>query len=74
MNSRNSKIVKTVIKSQKDGKFTIEFTIKALDGGQSFINGIKNKDIINELNQIKRFKFMKTMISNDILSKIKFIK
>ena len=74
VNSRNSEIVKTVIKSQKDGKFTIEFTIKALDGGQSFINGIKNKDIINELNQIKRFKFMKTMISNDILSKIKFIK
>ena len=72
--SRNSEIVKTVIKSQKDGKFTIEFTIKALDGGQSFINGIKNKDIINELNQIKRFKFMKTMIGNDILSKIKFIK
>ena len=75
INSRNSRIINTVIKSKKGDEYTIEFTIEALDGGQQYINKIKSKDIINEFNYIKRR--LKTVIkkyTSDILSELKFIK
>ena len=74
INSRNSKITNTVIKSQKGDEYTIEFTITALDGGQEFINKIKNKDIINEFNQMKRIGSIKNKYTPEIISKLKFIK
>ena len=76
INSRNSKIIHTVIKSKKGNKFTIEFTIDALDGGQEYINKIKNSDLIQEFNQIKRR--LKSAFKEkdifDVLSELKFIK
>ena len=75
INSRNSRIINTVIKSKNGDEYTIEFTIEALDGGQQYINKIKSKDIINEFNYIKRR--LKTVIkkyTSDILSELKFIK
>ena len=76
INSRNSRIINTVIKSKKGNKFTIEFTIKALDGGQEYINKIKNTDLIQEFNQIKRRlkSALKEKDKFDVLSELKFIK
>ncbi len=76
INSRNSKIIHTVIKSKKGNKFTIEFTIDALDGGQEYINKIKNSDLIQEFNQIKRRlkSAFKEKDNFDVLSELKFIK
>ena len=76
INSRNSRIIHTVIKSKKGNKFTIEFTIEALDGGQEYINKIKNTDLIQEFNQIKRRlkSALKEKDKFDVLSELKFIK
>ena len=76
INSRNSRIINTVIKSKKGNKFTIEFAIKALDGGQEYINKIKNTDLIQEFNQIKRRlkSALKEKDKFDVLSELKFIK
>ena len=75
INSRNSRIIHTVIKSKKGDEYTIEFTIEALDGGQQYINNIKSKDLINEFNHIKRrLKPVIQKYTPDVLSELKFIK
>ena len=76
INSRNSRIINTVIKSKKGDEYTIEFTIEALDGGQEYINKIKNTDLIQEFNQIKRRlkSALKEKDKFDVLSELKFIK
>jgi hypothetical protein len=77
INSRDSKIKNTVIKSQKGDEYTIEFTIEAYDafnGGQQYINKIKSKDLINEFNQIKKLNSVIQKYTSDVLSELKFIK
>jgi len=74
INSRNSKIKNTVIKSKKGDEYTIEFTIEVLDGGQQYINKIKSKDLINEFNQIKKLNSVIQKYTSDVLSELKFIK
>ena len=74
INSRNSRIIHTVIKSKKGDEYTIEFTIEALDGGQQYINKIKSKDLINEFNQIKKLNSVIQKYTANVLSELKFIK
>ena len=74
INSRNSKIKNTVIKSKKGDEYTIEFTIEVLDGGQQYINKIKSKDLINEFNQIKKLNSVIQKYTANVLSELKFIK
>ena len=76
INSRNSRIINTVIKSKNGDAYTVEFTIEALDGGQEYINKIKNTDLIQEFNQIKRRlkSALKEKDKFDVLSELKFIK
>ena len=77
INSRNSRIKNTVIKSKKGDEYTIEFTIEAYDafnGGQQYINKIKSKDLINEFNQIKKLNSVIQKYTSDVLSELKFIK
>lgn len=74
INSRNSRIKSMVVKSQKEDEYKIEFLIIAGDGGQAYLNAIKNKDLIKEFNKVKRYNHIIDEYTPEIISKLKFVK